>query len=380
MDLTTEVYNYRDIVSGHPHFNAAYRNLRRAIRHAPIGNLIFLYGPTGVGKSTLLKHSMREILIESAEETSANPSILPIVRIELDYSDSHKFSWIEFYRSGLKALQEPLVDKKLKNVPTRLKLDLLTNNLETRAPGHALKAAFISALSKRNVKVLLLDEAHHMAKGFEGGKLVGQLEYLKSLANKNNIIIVLAGTYDLISFRNLSGQLSRRSIDVHFPRYRTEIKEDNVKFRKIIKAFSGQSPLVWDAEILNNVLYLYTYSVGCVGILKNWIDKAHLAALDNKAETLSLEHFKSAELSIVQLKKITDELVAGEKSLKPQENDLELIQVLLGINAQFTPENETAGTELMSAKPTAIVKAKRKQVGIRNAKRDLIGKRENEIS
>jgi hypothetical protein len=45
---------------------------------------------------------------------------------------------------------------------------------------------------------------------------------------------VLFGTYDLLAFRNLNGQLSRRSIDVHLARYRAEDSEDRQTFINVV--------------------------------------------------------------------------------------------------------------------------------------------------
>jgi len=38
------------------------------------------------------------------------------------------------------------------------------------------------------------------------------------MANQTKIVHVLLGTYELLALRNLSGQLSRRSLDIHFCR------------------------------------------------------------------------------------------------------------------------------------------------------------------
>jgi len=54
----------------------------------------------------------------------------------------------------------------------------------------------------------------------------------------------LLGTYELLAFRNLSAQLSRRSIDIHFPRYRADSTADLKAFQSIVKSFEQQLPLV----------------------------------------------------------------------------------------------------------------------------------------
>lgn len=381
MDLVTEVDNYTEIISGHPIFNAAYKKLRKKIKHAVSGNILFLFGPTGVGKSTLLKQLIRDILKESSHLTSVDTSLLPIVRIEVDYPSSRQFSWPEFYRNGLIAIQEPLIDKKLKNLSARSDIDLKKYKLGDKPPGYILKLAFLEALSKRQTRILLLDEAHHIAKGFEGQELYHQLEYIKTLASKSsNRIIVLAGTYKLLSFLNLNAQLTRRGIDGHFPRYKANINKEMKEFVALVKAFRKHSPLAWEDEILEDMQYLYTYSAGCVGILKEWFDRAHKEALDNGDVTLSLKHLQSEALSIEKMKIISEEMVEGERLLEPNEGDLSIVQELLGIKDKSNSIQKADGYEQVSAKPAVIPKPKKRQVGIRNAKRDVIGLKKDDIS
>jgi hypothetical protein len=64
---------------------------------------------------------------------------------------------------------------------------------------------------------------------------------VKSMASQTKIVHVLLGTYELLAFRNLSGQLSRRSLDIHFRRYRCEDKRDLKIFRNILLTFKLSS-------------------------------------------------------------------------------------------------------------------------------------------
>ena len=52
--------------------------------------------------------------------------------------------------------------------------------------------------------------------------------------NMTGILHGLFGTYELLEFRNLSGQLSRRSIDIHFSRYHANSAEDLVDFQRVL--------------------------------------------------------------------------------------------------------------------------------------------------
>lgn len=383
MELADQLDEYKDIISGHPHFNTAYKRLRKMICHAVSDSIIFLFGPTGVGKSTLQKKLIKDVLIESSAETAVDRSLLPIVRIELPHSTGKEFSWVEFYRAALDALQEPLIDKKFKYLSARSEIDLKTHRLNSRPSSHELKVAFKDALLKRNTRIILLDEAHHFSKGFTGDELYVQLESIKSMSSLNpKTVFVLAGTYELLPFLNRSGQLSRRGFDVHFPRYKAENAEEKKQFIKILKAFKNNSPLNWDKEILKDIDYVYTHSAGCVGILKGWIDQALNEALTVEAESqmLTLDNFKTTELTIEKMKVIAEEIVGGEKSLEPKVGDLQALQEMLGVRVKSDLTQTADGYGPLLPEPSVIPRPKRRQVGIRNAKRDVIGMAKDEIT
>ncbi|MGG2201845.1 TniB family NTP-binding protein [Paenibacillus validus] len=76
-----------------------------------------------------------------------------------------------------------------------------------------------------------------MMKMASGRKLRNQMDSIKSLASLSNTPIVLIGTYELLQFTNLSGQLSRRSDDVHFQRYQMENKQHMEWFENTLYMF-----------------------------------------------------------------------------------------------------------------------------------------------
>lgn len=364
---------FKAITARHPLFTEAIKNINSAISQAVVGNLIFLFGPSGVGKTTLLKLLVqRKLEYRSAERENG---YLQIVRIEVPFPNGHEFSWKEFYRRGLQILGEPLVDRKIHSLDALSEQTSPSLIAEYRTPGHELRVAFENALRNRRVKLLLLDEAQHIAKGFGGAKLSGQLDYLKSLANMSGTIIVLAGTYELLSFRNLSAQLSRRSIDVHLPRYRAENNKEMSQFKKIIWVFMNESPLSWDDKILADYSYLYVYSAGCVGILKDWLDRAHVYAVEQESDVLTRDHLIKTRLSDDQLNTIAEELRVGENILTIKKESYENLKAILGVRSSDPLRQVQPAVAPHSAKVTSIKKVtKRKNVGLRNPKRDAIGK------
>ena len=85
-----------------------------------------------------------------------------------------------------------------------------------------------------------------------GRRLLDQLDVIKSIANCTGTPHVLVGTYDLLAFRNLSGQLRRRSLDVHFGRYRANRPGEAAIFANVLRSFAAQLPLAEPPDLVKN--------------------------------------------------------------------------------------------------------------------------------
>jgi hypothetical protein len=337
MELLDKIEAFQYSTIDHPHLKAARHNMVLAIRRAVQGSLIFMFGPTGVGKSTLLSNLKTQLAIEYQKEIAENPSIQPVALFEAAAPDIQRFSWKDFYLRALVQLNEPLVDKKLISPPRGFSRPARS---DPGAPGHELRAALENALFYRKTRVMMIDEAQHIARGVSAGGLYNQLDYLKSLANLTKTVIVMVGTYDLLAFRNLSGQLSRRSIDVHFPRYLAAKVTDLEDFVNVIGTFENRIPYQCNFTLTERTEELYAGSLGCVGVLSGWIFKAMHSAYAAGDKHLSWKHFEETILTYDQMDKMTNELLTGENLLKSPKNGLERIGTRLGL-----PGNSTSPAE-----------------------------------
>ena len=99
------------------------------------------------------------------------------------------------------------------------------------------------ALHYRRPRAVLIDEAlRSLQPGFRppARRSAKRREIARQPAHT---VHVLCGTYELLRIRNLSGQLSRRSIDIHFPRYDATKASDRRNFIKVLQTFAEQLPL-----------------------------------------------------------------------------------------------------------------------------------------
>lgn len=93
----------------------------------------------------------------------------------------------------------------------------------------------------------------------------------------------MIGTYDLPSLIELNGQLARRSEMFHLGRYGPNDDADRQEFANIVAALARYLPLPQPSELMDRLGFLYEGSLGLVGVLKPWLDRALARALERKA-------------------------------------------------------------------------------------------------
>ena len=97
-----------------PKLKKVFDQLLDAIDNPDKGSLLFVYGPTGVGKTTL-KEKIVEKLIERSldqDELKTDKGKVPVVTVEAVAPESGNFNWKDFYTRSLIELEEPLIEYK----------------------------------------------------------------------------------------------------------------------------------------------------------------------------------------------------------------------------------------------------------------------------
>jgi hypothetical protein len=224
------------------------------------------------------------------------------------------------------------------------------------------------ALRYRSPVAVFIDEAQHLARIASGRKLSDQLDVIKSIANRTQTVHVLVGTYELLPFRNLSGQLSRRSVDIHFPRYAAESREDLQVFKNVLLTFHDQLPLLDGFDLVSGWDFMYERSAGCVGILKEWLMRAAVAAIKSGQGAILRKHLEDTALSIGQCEKIVTEAREGEMRLADGVQSRSRLRSLLGLGANLLERTQGGEGENATSIP------KKRRAGQRHPKRDTVGR------
>jgi len=112
-DSESRLERFRSFTVAHPRLVQAKEALMNAIRGAEPNTLIFVFGPTGVGKTTLRLKTEQLIAAEMLNELREDRSRIPVVSVEAVAPESGSFNWRDHYKRLLHQLDEPLIDHKL---------------------------------------------------------------------------------------------------------------------------------------------------------------------------------------------------------------------------------------------------------------------------
>jgi len=351
---------FRDKVVAHPHLKETHQQLWQAIQQPGGVSLIFVFGPTGVGKTTLRCRLEQQLWEAGRAAIEHDPGHIPVVGLEVAVADADSFRWRDYYKRALVALDEPMTDRK------RLPDPIANKRMELRNGGHnkvtsELRWALEQALHYRRPMAFIVDEAQHFKKIASGRRLLDQMDTLKSLANLTDTTHVLIGTYELLGFAQLSAQLDRRSCEIHFPRYHIDIPEEMLAFKRVLLTFQRNLPLTGEPDLVAQAEYFYERSVGCVGVLKDWLTRGLAAALEDGQETLTKTVLERQALPHRKLLRMAREIREGEETLIANSHVQTEVRSLLGMSIESTEQHPSTSS---------------RKVGKRNPVRDLVGHHE----
>ncbi|MEH1867799.1 MAG: ATP-binding protein [Nostoc sp.] len=308
---------FKGITVPHKNLKEVSNVLKTNILEPADTSLFLVFGSTGIGKTTLRLRLEKLILEEFLEELRQNPGLIAVAGVEVNSPAQGKFNQSDYYIRVLESLNEVLISYKVDYAI----YDDLSGGLKPvpktkQNNAAALRRSMEKAFTHRQLKAFMVDEAQHLFAMAGGHQLLNQMNWIKSIANLTKTVHVLFGTYELLNCSTVNGQVGRRSQDIHLARYHKEFPQDLAEYSRVIQTFQRYCPLPKEPQLENHCEYFIDYSLGCIGILKNWFVRALRISLEEDAKTLILQHFQKTELSPARRKQIRQEAESGEKRLE----------------------------------------------------------------
>ena len=275
---------FKAVTVKHAHLTRVDDQLSLWVEEHTDATHVLLCGPGGVGKSKVLS-----VVAERFKDEEQDRFVVPILLLEPIPPDLGPYLRLDYYWQIIDALKEHLLVKELVgNVAHLMAAPKATRSKFGAIDWLKMRAVAEQALIWAHVRAVFVDEGHRLMQGDGSHSVDEQLEWLKSLSNRTHALHVLAGPYALFGFRNTSGQLARRGRDIHFARYHMENKEERTAFVAALKYLLERVPLTCDLNVLlSRWRWFAEGSVGCIGVLKDWLVDAVAATLVQKGTSLT---------------------------------------------------------------------------------------------
>ena len=379
---------FRAKVIGHPYIKEVRDKILWAIEDSTPGSLIICCGPPGVGKTTVMKEIIVELTKRRLTELEQDPGLLAVASLRLMAPQTGNFDWKKHYfKPLLVSTEEPLVGKKIDMSPWapyhEANMRLIASR---RTDGDLYREAVETALNNRQPTAVLIDDAQHVGVISSSRKQLDQTNTFKSLADRTEVTHVLFATYEFVPFRNLNGQVSRRSLDIHFPRYLAINKTQRTYFVNALYTFQRWLPLPIMPEFVKadstcpDWDFFYEHSLGCIGVLKDWLTRAYSLALRSNAGTITTEHLEKCSLSVSSLTQLLAEITTGESDMEESNGQRKLLRGNLGLDDDCRRQNPSTqaqppnlDVEADQGINNSKTKRQRRRPGKRNPIRDKTG-------
>lgn len=280
----TRLETFKAVIVKHAHLQEADDQLSLWVEEHTDATHVLLCGPGGVGKSKML-----HVVAERLKDEEPDRFAVPVLFLEPTPPDQGPYLRLDYYWQIVDALKEHLLVRELVgNVAHLMAMSKATRSKQGATDWLKMRMTAEQALIRARVRAVFADEGHRLMQGDGSHSVDEQLEWLKSLNNRTNVLHVLAGPYVLFGFRNTSGQLARRGRDIHFARYHVENKQERTAFVAALNYLLELVPLEVDMRLLlSRWRWFAEGCVGCIGVLKDWLVDAVAATLVQKGTSLT---------------------------------------------------------------------------------------------
>lgn len=341
----------------HENRERIFQKAKHGVLHPGQFGLLTLIGPTGVGKTELAKDIIRYCEHDIYPSREKYP--VPVVYIQIPDPSKTTFDWKSLYLDALNKAGSPNYNL------FRSKTKLTCQNRGRKYTGKYksagdVKVDMIQRFHDANVMLMIMDELQNFFK-YSEKEIMKCLTMLKSVEERIGCQVMLVGTYEAIESTSWTGEVSRRQTQLHFPRYTLDLSSGEDPF---VGAFSGllsHIPYQLNERLLSEKVIeaAYVYSCGCIGTLKEMIQRALTKVSDseNHSFKLSPEFLFESRLENNQLFAIASEINCGEQFY--EDKSLKDIRKMLGMVKSVQSEVKRNG--------------KKSRPGVRKPDRDATG-------
>lgn len=299
----------------HPAFTQAREALARALNTDMPGQLIFVVGLSGAGKS--------EIRYAAMQAFAGNPKLwapgrLPVIALRAAATDRSNFSSKEFMTRFYLELLEPnlgwleersgIEDPDQGHLLTEARLtSSFWKELRHRSPEHQLRGYVERMAVARGIRAVFVEEAASLTytqrQKHPGDHAVNYM----CLAEEIGATFVFFGVPRMSILWEGNAEIRRRSRFVFVNRYRLDDSADRQNFERLAVSLAARYRFTHADLLRRNLDLAYASSAGVFGELRSYLLRADDLRAGDGADAISKLHLEEAVYTETALKTLHDD-------------------------------------------------------------------------
>lgn len=334
----TEAPILKECTLNHHHFRQTLAEAQAFLHAAQAGDILFIEGPSKVGRQTLIRRLFKEEVLPRKNEMMLNQELMPVVAMQAPPMIRPE----TYLRDPLNRLTEELIPETNED-----KQRVMFGGYETiddSASDDKRRRRVEILLQARGTRTLYIYNAHHLTpqKSTRNRQYRSILDILQSLADCGNARLVLVGNYGTWDADRISTSVLSRSSVIEFPAYRISESDEASHWSDVVYSLAEMLPPAFGRELLRVDGIVLDGSLGCVGLLVEWLRRAYLLKQRSSADTSFITCMEKTQLSYNQLLVLSNELYK-EPPLEP--NPRKILRSKLGIvkTSEFTKPKRRPG-------------------------------------